>query len=115
MTDLCLTVGEVQSILESLNVNKATGPDGIPALLLNETTSVIAPCLCKLFNKSLSTGTVLQEWKQHRPQGFSLKKWVGQEKALTSAGHVYSLNIPEKLIYKQPAGFALTGGRNNGK
>ena len=51
---------------------------------------------------------------QPRPQGFSLKKWVGREKALASAGHVYSLNIPEKLIYMQPAGFALTEveGRN---
>ena len=44
---------------------------------------------------------------QPRPQGFSLK-WVGREKALASAGHVHSLNIPEKLIYMQPAGFALT-------
>ena len=48
---------------------------------------------------------------QPRPQSFSLKKWVGREKALASAGHVYSLNIPEKLIKlinMQPAGFALT-------
>ena len=52
---------------------------------------------------------------QPRPQGFSLKKWIGREKALASAGHVYSLNIPEKLIYMQPAGFALTEGSNNGK
>ena len=54
---------------------------------------------------------------QPRPQGFSLKKWVGREKALASAGHVYSLNIPEKLIYMQPAGFALTEVErsNNGK
>ena len=50
-----------------------------------------------------------------RPQGFSLKKWVGREKALASAGHVQSLNIPEKLIYMQHAGFALTEGSNNGK
>ena len=40
---------------------------------------------------------------QPRPQGFSLKKWVGREKALASAGHVHSLSIPEKLIYMQPA------------
>ena len=54
---------------------------------------------------------------QPRPQGFSLKKWVGREKALASAGHVHSLNIPEKLIYMQPAGFALTEFErsNNGK
>ena len=42
------------------------------------------------------------------PRAFPLKKWVGREKALPSAGHVHSLNIPEKLIYVQPAGFALT-------
>ena len=28
------------------------------------------------------------EENQPRPQGFSLKKWVGREKALASAGHV---------------------------
>ena len=57
------------------------------------------------------------EYFQPRPQGFSLKKWVGREKALASAGHVHSLNIPEKLIYMQPAGFALTEVErsNNGK
>ena len=53
--------------------------------------------------------------KQPRSQGFSLKKWVRREKALASAGHVYSINILEKLIYMQPAGFALTEGSNNGK
>ena len=59
--------------------------------------------------------SLLQIFCQPRPQGFSLKKWVGREKALASAGHVYSLNIPEKLIYMQPAGFGLTEGSNNGK
>ena len=39
----------------------------------------------------------------------------GAGKALASAGHVHSLNIPEKLIYMQPAGFALTEVENNGK
>ena len=60
---LMLAVGEVQTILESLDVTKATGPDGIPAKLLKETASVIAPSLCELFNKSLHTGTLPQEWK----------------------------------------------------
>ena len=61
--------------------------------------------------------TTITKHHQPRPQGFSLKKWVGQEKALASAGHVHSLNIPEKLIYMQPAGFALTEVErsNNGK
>ena len=33
---------------------------------------------------------------------------MGREKALASAGHVHSLDIPEKLIYMQPASFGLT-------
>ena len=64
MNDLCLTVDDVQTILESLDVTKATGPDAIPARLLKETAHVIAPPLSKLFNKSLSTGTVPLEWKE---------------------------------------------------
>ena len=68
--------------------------------------------LCQTAANSLHTQRF-----QPRPQGFSLKKWVGREKALASAGHVHSLNIPEKLIYMQPAGFALTEVErsNNGK
>ena len=64
MTELSLTVPEVQSILERLDVTKATGPDGISARLLKETASVIAPSLCKLNNKSLSLGVLPQEWKE---------------------------------------------------
>ena len=62
-------------------------------------------------------GVVAVVGVQPRPQGFSLKKWVGREKALASAGHVHSLNIPEKLIYILPASFALTEVErtNNGK
>jgi hypothetical protein len=63
MTELCLTVTEVQATLEALDVTKATGPDGIPAHLLKETASVIAPSICKLFNKSLTLGIVPNEWK----------------------------------------------------
>ena len=70
-------------------------------------------CLKKKVGKMAIFGP--KPW-QPRPQGFSLK-WVGREKSLGSAGHVHSLNIPEKLIYMQPAGFALTEVErsNNGK
>ena len=35
-----------------------------------------------------STDFDSEQLVQPRPQGFSLKKWVGREKALASAGHV---------------------------
>ena len=77
-------------------------------------------CICGEFvdiklSKESSFETPEGTSSQPRPQGFSPKKWVGREKTLASAGHVYSLNIPEKLIYMQPAGFALTEESNNGK
>ena len=49
MTDLALSVEEMQAVLGSLDCTKATGPDGIPARLLKETASVISPSLCKLY------------------------------------------------------------------
>ncbi|CAB4007930.1 Hypothetical predicted protein, partial [Paramuricea clavata] len=54
---------EIESLLKTLDSNKATGPDEIPARLLKVTASIIAPSLCKLFNKSLRLGTVPEEWK----------------------------------------------------
>ena len=59
-----MLVSEVQPVLEALDVTKATGPDKIPTKLLEETASVIAPSLCKLFNKSLSTGSFPQNWNE---------------------------------------------------
>ena len=62
LTDLTITEVEVSYMLKSLDTAKATGPDCIPAKLLKETADVIAPSLCKLFNKSISSGS-LDEWK----------------------------------------------------
>jgi hypothetical protein len=50
MTELALSVEEVQAVLGSHDCTKATGPDGIHARLLNKTASVILPSLCKLYN-----------------------------------------------------------------
>ena len=63
MTELILSKLEVEHALRSLDSNKATGPDEIPARLLKVTAPIIAPSLCKLFNKSLRLGSVPEEWK----------------------------------------------------
>ena len=49
--------------LKTLEIGKATGPDEIPAKLLKETASVIAPSLCRIFNKSLRLGSLQSDWK----------------------------------------------------
>ena len=50
-------------MLKSLGTANATGPDGIPATLLKETADVITPTLCRLFNDSISSGSLPDEWK----------------------------------------------------
>ena len=49
--------------LRTLDVNKATGPDGISPRLLKETAHQIAPSLSTLFNRSLDSGSLPEEWK----------------------------------------------------
>ena len=56
-TNIVLNVGEVEAVLNSLDPNKATGPDEIPARILKETATTITPSLCKLFNRSLGKAT----------------------------------------------------------
>ena len=42
LSEIILTVDEVQAVLETLDVAKATGPDNVPARLLKETAPVIS-------------------------------------------------------------------------
>ena len=63
MTDVILSVSEVELILRNLDASKATGQDEIPAKILEETADVIAPSLTELFNKSLRLGCLPEDWK----------------------------------------------------
>ena len=63
LCDLTFTANQVLAVLSSLDVNKSSGPDKIPARILKETALKIAPSLCGLFNKSLSLGSLPTEWK----------------------------------------------------
>ena len=60
---MSFSIPEVKKILKSLNVNKATGPDGISNFLLKNTADVLAKPLCKLFNYSLEAGVFPNDWK----------------------------------------------------
>ena len=53
----------VLTSLEQLDINKATGSDGIPERLLKETADQIAPSLTMLFSKSLRLGVFAGDWK----------------------------------------------------
>ena len=57
---------DVADILANLDTGKATGIDGISARMLKAVSFTIAPSLTKLFNLSLSNGTIPSEWKTSR-------------------------------------------------
>ena len=69
-TNTCLQPGQynfdeqgVQIRLLQLSENKASRPDGITNQVLKRSGKVIAPCLTSLFQLSLDSGTVPDEWK----------------------------------------------------
>ena len=55
---------EVLRILNSLDANKSTGPDGLPTKFLKLTALLIAKPLSQLFNKSLSLGIYPKDFKK---------------------------------------------------
>ena len=63
LTDIELTVDDILPLLHSLNEHKATGPDGISNKILKETAEQVAPSLCLLFNLSLRSGSLPDDWK----------------------------------------------------
>ena len=50
--------------LKCLKPKKATGLDGLPARIINDSAIVIADCVTHLINLSTETGAVPSEWKQ---------------------------------------------------
>ena len=54
---------EVKSVLKSLPLGKASGPDEINNRILLELAEELSIPLCKLFNKSLNTSQIPSKWK----------------------------------------------------
>ena len=64
LAEVQVTELEVLKVLNSLHVNKSSGPDKIPNKLLKMTALLIAKPLANLFNKSLQLGSFPSPWKK---------------------------------------------------
>ena len=62
MPDIHITTAGVEKLLKNLKVNKASGPDNIPARVLKECASSVAPIFQKIYQKSVTTGILPQDW-----------------------------------------------------
>ena len=63
ISDINVTPESVKKKLLNLNPSKAQGPDGIPPKILKELSEELSWPLCTLFNLSLKTGVVPDDWK----------------------------------------------------
>ena len=63
LRELTITEEEVFNQLKALNVNKASGPDGIPNKIIKMVAIFLKEPLTKLFNKSLADGKYPSSWK----------------------------------------------------
>ena len=64
MDNITVTEQGVKKLLQKSNPQKATGPDMIPARILRECSEELAPILTIVFNRTLQTGCVPEDWKQ---------------------------------------------------
>lgn len=53
----------IRKILSSLDISKAPGADGIPAIVLKNCAPELTPILCKLFSLSYDSGVIPVCWK----------------------------------------------------
>jgi len=61
--DILCTEQKVLNLLNALDTNKASGPDGISGKMPNGTAVSITPALTELFNLSITSGSIPQKWK----------------------------------------------------
>ena len=63
IADIIVTPAAIEEKLSKLNINKAYGPDGIPPIVLKELRESLSTPLSYLFNKSIESGALPEEWK----------------------------------------------------
>ena len=62
LNQIIVTSLGVQKLLESLTVNKASGPHGVPTYIPRELSHELAPILASLFQQSLDQGQLPNDW-----------------------------------------------------
>ena len=62
MNNIEITQSGITELLSELNVDKAPGPDELPNLLLKNAAKEISPFLTDIFEHSIRTGKLPDEW-----------------------------------------------------
>ena len=60
---LNIDVKGVEKLLSRIKVTKASGPDEIPNIILQEMSTELAPPLAMIFNMSITSGQLPEDWR----------------------------------------------------
>ena len=61
--NITISIEGVEKLLDNINIHKASGPDKIPNIILKTCSNEISPALANIFQQSLDTGTLPNDWK----------------------------------------------------
>lgn len=117
---LVITTSMVRTIIESLDLSKAVGPDGVHNKILKAAANKISEPLCTLFNRSLDENIFPETWKianvtpiykkgdkyvckNYRP--ISLLSCIGKLLERCVHGHVYNHLKENNLLTVSQSGF----------
>ena len=74
MQNITVTVPGVEKLLLNLKPHKAAGPDAILPRTLKDFATEIAPVLTFIFNKSLSSSTIPDDWRTANVHQYSRRE-----------------------------------------
>jgi hypothetical protein len=63
-TDYYITIEDVERAINKLKINKSPGPDLVYPVLIKNLCNEVAPILQEIFNLSLKTGNIPNDWKR---------------------------------------------------
>lgn len=61
--EITITTRGVEKLLQNINPSKASGPDNIPNRVLKQCATHLAPSMSLIFQLSLDTGTLTEDWR----------------------------------------------------
>ena len=64
MEDISVNWKGIHKLIMNLNIHKSTGPDRIPSFILKVAATETSTALAKIFQLSLNTGEVPQDWRE---------------------------------------------------
>ena len=92
------TLAELRSVVHSLNVHSAPGPDGLPVSLFKFFLGRLAYPIMHVFNSSITSGVVPQCWKT--AEVVPIYKGKGDPKSASSFRPISLLNVASKILEK---------------